>query len=275
MTVADGGYFKLWRKLWDWPVWRAMTWDQRGVLITLLKDANWRDEVVMDRASLKFVTVSRGSILVSERELAALSGVGRRVVRTALRMLGSDPGDGTFLTQQPTQCGTLITICNYCKYQDVPTAADPASDPSPTQARPKPDPVSIYEAVEAVEEGISARAKKPAKKKTKASRPGTALLQAYYDCYQARHSVAPVVAWSGKDLSVADALLKGPPERTVDALSEKLEAYVRSTDPFVVRARWPFSLFPSQLHKLQAAPEQTRFGDDDFYELAAKAKEPK
>jgi len=102
---------------------------------------------VFDMQSRHFETIGRGQLLVSQRELSANAEVGRRVVRTTLAILEADPGDTAFLTQEPTQGKTLITIQNYSKYQGDTMEDDPEADPAPTrkppQRRPSADPDSI------------------------------------------------------------------------------------------------------------------------------------
>lgn len=111
-----------------------MSGDQFKVMIVMLFAANWEDETVIEAGET--IVIPRGSIFASQREIALEAGVGRQSVRSAIRLMEANPGDGSFLTQEPTRCKAVYTIVNYEKYQggfDDPTqepTRNPTQDPT-------------------------------------------------------------------------------------------------------------------------------------------------
>lgn len=110
---------------WEWnkdPFMMAL-WSR------LLVMANYRD------TRFRGMTIKRGQILTSLRKLSEESGLSVRVVRTCLSRL-KETQEVTLLA---THDYTLITICNYDKYQSSldmsDTVSDTVSDTAATQQR--------------------------------------------------------------------------------------------------------------------------------------------
>jgi len=131
------GYIKVWRRLFEHPIWLNSTPEQKCVLVALLEMVNhqqkkweWKGETF---------DVDRGQVVTS---LASIrdecgKGVTTQNVRTALtrfEKLG-------FLTNESTKTGRLITIENYSKWQDseVKTNKDANKDLTKTQQRANKD----------------------------------------------------------------------------------------------------------------------------------------
>jgi hypothetical protein len=249
-----------------------MSWDQRGVVLTLMWDARWRDEQVFNTQTRQFETVGRGQLLISQRELSANAGVGRRVVRTTLAMLEADPGDTAFLTQEPTQGKTLITIENYSKYQGDDIDADPATDPAPTQQPTQRRPglyytkkgkkgkkgknehpcqqEPLFTSHPGTEDDPAPKAKKKPKKPAKRA-PWQRLLDVYYQDREELDGKGPQLDWGTRDKAIAQALLKGPPTWTVEELAPLIRKYNRMDDDYVRAAGYPWAMFPKKINKLR------------------------
>lgn len=114
---VDDGYIILARGTYkDSKTWRALTPIQKVVMITLLFMANHKDGEWWSNKKREFVPVKRGQLITTLRNLkrACGKGISTQNIRTALCQL-KEMG---FLTHQPTQYYTLITITNYDFYQD-------------------------------------------------------------------------------------------------------------------------------------------------------------
>lgn len=109
------GWVKIHRELFKHPIWKKSTAEQKVILIALIGMVNhepnkweWKGEEF---------EVKRGQTITSLDSIVEECGKGisTQNVRTALarfEKLG-------FLTNESTKSGRLITICNYCKWQDV------------------------------------------------------------------------------------------------------------------------------------------------------------
>lgn len=112
--MNGNGFIKIHRELFKHPIWLNSTAQQKVILIALIEMVNhkpnkweWNGEQF---------EVKRGQKVTSLESICAECGKGITIqnVRTALarfEKLG-------FLTNESTKTGRLITICNYCKWQD-------------------------------------------------------------------------------------------------------------------------------------------------------------
>lgn len=110
--MAEGGYVKLWRGWRDNPA--LDTPERRDAWIWMLEMACWKAK----RFNIKGKTVEleRGQFCASREQMAEAwgwspSGVERFLSRLKTeQMIGRETGQGK----------SIITICNYSKYQDIP-----------------------------------------------------------------------------------------------------------------------------------------------------------
>ena len=110
-----GGFICLWRKTFHDPIWFNSTPEQKAIFITLLFMANWKEQKYDIYG--KIITLKPGQFITSYSEIAKLTGKGVSVknVRTGIdrfEKLG-------FLAREVTRRGSLITIVNWRKYQDI------------------------------------------------------------------------------------------------------------------------------------------------------------
>ena len=125
----------MWRSLLDNPIWFNSTPEQALIMITLLLMANWKEQKYDIYG--KIITLKPGQFITSYSEIAKLTGMGVSVrnVRTGIdrfEKLG-------FLTREVTRRGSLITIVNWRKYQDINYEGDKATDIELTSDRQATD----------------------------------------------------------------------------------------------------------------------------------------
>ena len=115
------GWIKIHRGLLDWE-WYSDTNCVRMALHLLLK-ANFQTK------RWRGITVERGQLVTSRSMLARETGLSEREVRTAISKLEKSD----FLTSRATSSYTIVTICNYEKYQSTDSAERPAVGPTADQ----------------------------------------------------------------------------------------------------------------------------------------------
>ena len=115
------GWIRIHRGLLDWE-WYSDTNCVRMALHLLLK-ANFQTK------RWRGITVERGQLVTSRSMLARETGLSEREVRTAIAKLEKSD----FLTSRATSSYTIVTICNYEKYQSTDSAERPAVGPTADQ----------------------------------------------------------------------------------------------------------------------------------------------
>lgn len=110
---AHNGYFKLWRELFQKPIWQSSTPEQKTILITLLSMANYKEKEWEWKG--KKYCAKPGQFVTSLENIAKAAGKGISIrnVRTALERFEKLE----FLTNESTKTGRLVTIANWELYQ--------------------------------------------------------------------------------------------------------------------------------------------------------------
>jgi hypothetical protein len=111
------GYFKIWRELFDKPIWLNSTPEQKTVLISIIKMANWKENSW--EWNKKTYHCKAGEFITSYSKICETCGKGvtHQNVRTALKRFQNLE----FLTYQTTvgeYGGIKVIITNWDKYQD-------------------------------------------------------------------------------------------------------------------------------------------------------------
>jgi hypothetical protein len=106
------GHIKIYRKIFDDPLWLQGTPTQKNLMIFLISLANFKDKEWIWKGEK--LTLKRGQIITSLNSLKSKLGKGATIqsIRTGLKNLEKFG----FLTKESTKESTLITICNYIKY---------------------------------------------------------------------------------------------------------------------------------------------------------------
>lgn len=129
--MADVGYIKLYRKIWNNPFFCSdERFDRRSAWIYLLTHANYEDGSFMAGGRMRHV--QRGQLFTSIRYLAKIW----RWDKTTVARFLSDTETAKMIAVTRTQNGTLITIINFNKYQ---ASGDSDTQDTDTQSDTKSD----------------------------------------------------------------------------------------------------------------------------------------
>lgn len=111
--IQPVGYFKVWRELFNKPIWLNSTPEQKTILMTVLGMANFRENE-WEWSGNKF-SIKPGQFITSLESIVKQSGKGITIqnVRTSLARFEKLE----FLTNESTKTGRLITILNWELYQ--------------------------------------------------------------------------------------------------------------------------------------------------------------
>jgi hypothetical protein len=118
VSDRERGFIVLHRRLQSWPLWKAMTGNQRIVWVQMLLAANWSESEVW--ISGKRVVIPRGSFIDTQETIAKDAGVSRKVVRQTTIHLEAEGAISRAAAGLQMGHGVILTtIVNYGKYQDV------------------------------------------------------------------------------------------------------------------------------------------------------------
>ena len=101
--------------------------DRLAIWLWLLDNAAWKSTT--HDVGGATIRVPRGSLCTSERRIASECGVGYQVVRTFLARLKTEQ----MINAEVTQGRSLITICNWDKYQAANADSNAGDNAAPTQ----------------------------------------------------------------------------------------------------------------------------------------------
>lgn len=110
------GWIKLHRSILEWEWWNDR--NTRDLFIYCLLAANH------DEQRLSGMVIPRGTFLTSRHLLALGAGISQQSVRTSINKLVQSGN----ITIQSTYQYTLLTVCNYNRYQSTDTAAQPSTN---------------------------------------------------------------------------------------------------------------------------------------------------
>lgn len=129
------GYFKIYRQLFEKPIWQSSTPEQKAILITLLAMANhtqkeweWNGEKYICNPG-QFITSLDGIVKKCGK------GITKQNVRTSLVRFEKL----NFLTNESTKTGRLITIVNWGIYQAEENKANNDTNKDLTKSQHRPN----------------------------------------------------------------------------------------------------------------------------------------
>ena len=132
--IQPVGYFKIWRELFNKPIWLNSTPEQKTILITLLAMANFKEKKWEWQG--KPFECQPGQFITSLANIAKECGKGVAIknVRTAIERFENLE----FLANESTKTGRLITVLNWEDYQgDIDEGGkDTGKDRAKTGQRP-------------------------------------------------------------------------------------------------------------------------------------------
>lgn len=119
--MSEEGWARSYRGRWTHPVFRSLL--HAAMWAWMTDTAAWRDTQV--RFCDRVVTLERGQLITSERFMADGFEVNRIVVRKLLETLEI----AHMIARHKAHGGTVITICNYDRYQSGEEADSPPNSP--------------------------------------------------------------------------------------------------------------------------------------------------
>lgn len=117
------------RKIWEHPLFEGNAL-RVGVWQYLIHMAAWKD--IRFRTGGKTITVKRGQVCVSQRQIENATGMGRQALRTFLSELEKEGAISTSAAHDATHSRNIITICKYDAYQHE----NEIDNPTATQQQP-------------------------------------------------------------------------------------------------------------------------------------------
>lgn len=125
----SGGTVNISRAIWDDPTFRDGEMTQREAWMWMIAEASWKGRV--RRVGAAEITLRRGQLAASSRFLAKAWMWSEPRVRRYFDML-----ENRRMIERVTDAGvTVITICNYEKYQGDGSVCDAPTDAPPTHHR--------------------------------------------------------------------------------------------------------------------------------------------
>lgn len=118
MNNIEGGFIVLFRKFnkWEWKTDPNMV----ALFIHLLTNANHTDN------KWQGIVVKRGQLVAGRKKLSQETGISEQTLRTCLNRLKSTKE----ITIKSTNKFSIITVCNYSKYQDKPEDNQSTNQPT-------------------------------------------------------------------------------------------------------------------------------------------------
>lgn len=118
------GWIKIYRKLLDWG-WYTDS-HMVHLFVHFLLKANTEDKC------WRGITIPRGSFVTGREILSEETGISQQSIRTCIQRL-IDTGE---ITKKSTNKFTIITVCNYESYQQVPDSVQPTTNQQLTNNQP-------------------------------------------------------------------------------------------------------------------------------------------
>jgi hypothetical protein len=133
LPSPEGGYVRIYRRVYEDPDFNNVL--EASVFVYLIVKAAWRQTTV--RYKDRIIELARGELALSQRDLANSFKVARSTVQGFLDRLAVNKK----IVHRSVQGVTVISICNYDKYQAPQEAEQPPSRPPavhpPSTGRPQ------------------------------------------------------------------------------------------------------------------------------------------
>lgn len=125
------GWVCSYRAIWEHPIFKGNA-ERVGVWDWMVKKAVWKPMRFRVPTSGDVINLRRGQMCISQRQVELETGMSRQKFRTFLKELEAEGAVASQSSTKSTQGRTVITICNYDKYQAKETVTNPTS----TQPQP-------------------------------------------------------------------------------------------------------------------------------------------
>ena len=245
MSRFSGGWVKISRSLCDGS-YDAV---DIGILFWLICNANYVDGKSLARSGHKRVIVPRGTLVTSVGEMELALNVARGVLRNRLKNFVEEG----ILAIKTTNTGSVITICNYDKYQSMEGMEEPAVEPSDNHRTTIGQPSDNH---------ILKKVRKKETKKVTITKPpkpklGTdEVIARYCELFEQEHKTKAII--SGMDAGSLGHITKAHGK---DLAIQIVEEYFRMADQWVMTQCHPVALIKKQINKI-------------LVNIANKTKEP-
>lgn len=120
----SGGLFTVARSIWDHAVFAEEPFTEREAWLWLVSEAAWRPRRI--RQGSGFIELKRGQLSHSQRFLASKWRWSRGKVARFLKLLENE----TMIEPATDHQQTILTICNYERFQDFDRYREPPSEPA-------------------------------------------------------------------------------------------------------------------------------------------------
>ncbi len=141
IVCQDDGFVRVFRRVYAHPVFQNMV--EASIFVWMIAMANWREATV--QAGARGITLRRGQLVVSERELSKFFNIPKTSLHGLIaRLRGADMIDVARPSDQSrTECRpsadlrwTIITVKNYEQYQSTNPESTDGTDQSRTSRGP-------------------------------------------------------------------------------------------------------------------------------------------
>lgn len=240
MARFDGGWVKLHRGVTEH--WIGKNGYTLAIFSTLVLWANYKQSKIVFGG--KLVTLERGQLLTTYRQIAEQLDFGKKLVERHLNLLQSDGS----IVLSSSHRGTIITICNYEKFQEIENDIVPPSthsgDSQETLRRQSGDTeepiVKNIKTIKKVRKNILPTASPSVDDKPH----GSVLWDRYSELYEKRHTVKP--ARSAKENSLCAQIIK---QIGLEDALKTVEFYLASDQHAMYRHELPY--FKQHIQRLR------------------------
>lgn len=123
------GWFAIKHGIRNHPIFKGRL-DRLGAWVAMLDEAAFAD--TRQDVGGVIIPVKRGQLCASQAMLSEITGLSRQQLRTFLTALEAEGAIKTQTATKSTKSRTIITFCNYGKYQDP----QPKANQEPTKGQP-------------------------------------------------------------------------------------------------------------------------------------------
>ncbi len=242
MARFQNGWVKSYRSLFngDYDVYDI------GILMWLIANANYVDGKSLARSGHGRTIIRRGQILTSVREVADALGIANGLVRKRFDNFVKEQ----ILANETTNTGSLITICNYDKYQGVEDLEEQTVEQPENKRRANGEQTesNILKNIR-IKEGKKLRIKDSTALAVATPSPPNELIAYYCEKFKQRYGRNPVIV--GREAGAAKTILKS---MSFEKAKQAVDGYFEISDPWLVQRMHPLSTLqePSMINKAMA-----------------------
>jgi hypothetical protein len=225
-TISDEGWVKLHRKIIDNPIFKDAKTLQLFIYL-LLKASHKSQRFIFNG---KEMILERGQLITGRKRIRKDTKLTDREIRTRIKLLGNVG----ILTSKTTNRYSVITICNYCHYQDSTFIERPTKRPADDQQ------TTTYKNVKNI--------KKTGSSPKKAGDPRVKGFLDYWKGTFSQQTGMPYVFSYGKEGNLANTLLQS---HDLPILQDAVRAFFR--DEQCKRRGLTIGIFFQEINRLLGA----------------------